>query len=69
LDVIGPFHVVDVLPGSSTVDQFGLVEPLEAFGQGIIVGVAYTPHAVDDAGFGQSFGISNCEILHAPVAV
>jgi hypothetical protein len=35
----GPFDVVDVLPGPSTVDQLGLVETVEALGQGIIVGL------------------------------
>jgi hypothetical protein len=33
----GPFDVVDVLPGTLAVDQLGLVETVEALGQGIVV--------------------------------
>ena len=33
----GPFDVLDVPPWALAVDEFGLVEPVEALGEGIIV--------------------------------
>jgi len=35
VDQRGPFDVVGVLPGSSSVDELGLVEAVEALGEGI----------------------------------
>ena len=65
----GPFDVVDVLPGPAPMDQLGLVEPVEALGEGVIVGIPFGSDAVDDAGLVQPFGVANCEVLNSAVAV
>ena len=39
VDQRGPFDVVGVLPGPSSVDELGLVEAVEALGEGIVVAV------------------------------
>jgi hypothetical protein len=51
------------------MDQLGLVEPVEALGEGVIVGIPFGSDAVDDAGLGQPFGVANREVLNSAVAV
>jgi len=49
-------------PGSSAVDELGLVEPVETLGQRV-VGVAPAADRGDRSGLGQALGITNAEIL------
>jgi hypothetical protein len=55
----GPFDLFDVAPGSFAMDEFGLVETVEAFGEGIVIGVAFGSNRRDDLGFAQSLGVAN----------
>jgi len=36
----GVFDVVEASPGSSLADDFGLVEPDDGFGEGVVIGIA-----------------------------
>ena len=65
----GPFDVVGAFPWSVVVDEFGLVGAVEAFGEGIVVGVAVAADGAVDAGFGESFGVADGEKLDASIAV
>ena len=47
-----PLDVLDSLPGSSAVDELGLVEPVEALGQGVVGGVAPAADRSDGSGLG-----------------
>ncbi len=51
--------IVGALPWSFVVDEFGLVEPVEVVGQGVVVGVAAAVDGAVDACFGESFGVAN----------
>src|SRR5208337_761089 len=50
-------------------DHFGLVESDDRFSQRVIVRVADAAHRRLDAGFGQSLGVANRQMLATPVAV
>ncbi len=45
--------IVGALPWSFVVDEFGLVEPVEALGRGVVVGVAAAADGAVDACFGE----------------
>ena len=53
-----PFDVLDIVPGSLVEDQLGLVEPVEALGQRIVVGVTAAADRVD-ARLAQALGVAN----------
>ena len=55
----GPFDVLDVAPGSLAVDQLGLVETVERFGERIIVAVALRADRRDDLGFAETIRVAN----------
>ena len=48
--------LVDAAPGASGFDQFGLVEPVDRLGQGIVIRGADRADAVADAVGGEAFG-------------
>jgi hypothetical protein len=52
-----PFDVLDVAPGSLAMNQFGLVETVEALGEG--VAVALRSDRRDDLGFAESLRVAN----------
>jgi hypothetical protein len=58
-----PFDVFNVAPRSLTMDEFGLVETVEALGQRIIVTVALGPDRRDDLLLTESLGVANTEVL------
>ena len=51
------------------LDELGLVETVEAFGERIVVGVAAAANGAVDAGFGEALGVADGEKLDAPVRV
>ena len=57
------------LPESLGVDELGLIEAVDGFGESIIVGIANTPHRGLKSSFCQPFGIANRQILATPVTV
>jgi hypothetical protein len=64
--------VLDVLkpsPRTLVSDQLRLVEPIEGFGQGVIVAIAPRPHRGDRAGLGQALGVANRDVLHAAIGM
>ena len=64
-----PFDVLNVAPWSLAMDEFGLVETIEALGQRIIVTVALGPDRRDDLLLTESLGVANTEVLTASVIV
>jgi hypothetical protein len=65
----GEFEVVEAAPRSFVADKLGFVEPVHRFGERVVVAVAARTNAVDDTVRGEAFGVTDREILHAPVAV
>ena len=61
--------VVQVFPGATLANHFGLVQPDDGFGQGVVVAVADATDRRLDLGFGQSLGVPNGQVLRPPVAV
>jgi hypothetical protein len=51
------------------MDQLCLVQPVDGFGQGIVVAVADAADGGLDARFGQTFGVFDRNILAAAVAM
>jgi hypothetical protein len=64
-----PFDVFDVAPRSLAVDQLGLVETVERFGQSIVIGVTLRSNGRDDLGLAETFRVTNAEVLNAAVRV
>lgn len=50
-----------------TVDQFGLVEAVDGFGQGVVVGIALATNGRLDAGLCQSLGITDGNVLRPAI--
>ena len=65
----GQFHGFPGFPRSPAVDQLGLVEPVDGFGQGVVVAVATAADRGFDASFCQPFGLPNGNVFDAPVGV
>lgn len=63
------FHRFDGLPRCAPVDQFGLVETIDRFGQSIIVAVAQAADGGFYAGLTQTLAVSNADVLRSSVAV
>ena len=64
-----PFDLTDGLPRAEKLDDLGLEQADDAFGQRVVIGI---PDAADrsvDPGLCQSLGISDRQLLAAPVAV
>lgn len=51
------------------MNEFSLVQAIDALGQRVVVAVATAAHLGLDTGFGQPLGVANGEILRGPVAV
>nr|GFB76894.1 hypothetical protein [Tanacetum cinerariifolium] len=65
----GQFDGLTRFPRSPTVDQLSLVEPVDGFGQGIVVAVSLAAYRRLDAGFCQAFAVLYRYVLRAPVAM
>src|SRR3984957_3481062 len=56
-------------PWSASMDDLGLVETVDRFGEGVVVRVAHAAHGGLDARLGQALGVSNADVLAASIAV
>ena len=63
----GKFHGFEVAPWPASVDDLGLVKPVDGFGERIVVTVADASDRGFDACFGQSFGVFDRQILPAAI--
>ena len=55
----GVLDLIKTLPGAAPADQFGLVQPDDRLGQGVVVAVAAGAHRGDRPGLGQAFGVAD----------
>ena len=74
IEPVDPFqgcelHGFEVSPRASPVNDLGLVESVDGFGQGVVVGISDATNERFDAGFSQPFGVLDRDILDASVAV
>ena len=51
------------------MDQFSLVEPVNGFGEGVVVTVAFAAHRRFYASFCETLAVTDRDVLRAPVAV
>ncbi len=51
------------------MNDLGLVKPVDGLGQGVVLAVADTADQGFDAGFGETLGVFDRDILAAPIAV
>src|ERR1035437_7610729 len=63
------FDLVGCPPGPMAADQLGLVEAIDRLGQGVVVAVTFGADGVHDTGLGQSFDVSDGQVLDAAIAV
>lgn len=51
------------------MNEFGLVEPIDGFGQGVVITVALAAHQRFNVRFGQPLGVADADVLRASVGV
>ena len=51
----------------STMDQFGLVQPIDRFGQGLVITASFAAYRGCDVRLGQSLAVADAHILRTPV--
>ena len=56
-------------PRALATDQFGLEDPVERLGGGVVVGVALGSDGSDAAEFLKAFGVADSSVLNAAVRV
>jgi len=56
-------------PWPAPVDDLGLVETIDGFGESIVIAVAHAAYRRFDARFRQALGVFDRDVLAAPVAV
>lgn len=59
----GEFDLVDVLPWTAGLAQFGLVEPVDRLGQGVVVGVTDRPDGGGYLDFREPFPVLDRRVL------
>ncbi len=64
-----PFDLTNGLPGSEGLDELGLEQADDAFGEGVVIGIPDAPDRGVDAGLGEPLGVSDRQVLAAAVAV
>src|SRR5690606_18708091 len=74
VEPIDPFQcseldVLNVAPGTATMNDLGLVQSVDRLSQGAIVGVASAADRRLDAAFSEPLAITNRQVLRAAVAV
>jgi hypothetical protein len=52
-----------------SVDQFGLVQPIDRLGQSVVVAVATTAYRKLYPSLNEAFGVENVSVLRAPVGM
>ena len=65
----GEFHCFCIPPRATTVDDLGLEQAVDSFGEGIVVGIADAADGRFDAGLQQALGVFDRDILAAPDAL
>ena len=65
----GHFQILHVAPRALAVDQFGFVETVYRFSEGVVIRVTDTADRWLNASFGQTLGVSNGQILPAAIRV
>ena len=60
---------LEVAPRSASMDDLGLVETVDRFGEGVVVRVADAADGGLDFGFGEALGVLDRNILAAPDAL
>jgi len=65
VDVVegGELHIVQPGPGAVLVDEFGLEEAVEGFGQGVVIAVAAGTHGGDRTGLCEALGVADGQVL------
>ena len=61
VDVVecGPFDVLDVASGTFAMDQLGLVETVEGFIEGVVMGIVPGANGRDDVRSTEAFGVAD----------
>ena len=62
-----PFDLTNRLPGSEELDDLGLEQADDAFGERIVIGILDAADRGVDPGLGQPFGVADRQILTAAV--
>ena len=62
-------HGFTRLPRTPAVDEFGLVQAIDGFGQGVIVAIAPAADRRRNARLGKPFAVADGNILRAPDAL
>ena len=65
----GQLDLFDAAPGPTPFDQFGLEQPVDGLGEGVIKAVPAAADRAGDAELGEPVGVAHGQILTAPVAV
>ncbi len=65
----GEFHRLCGAPGAAPVDDLGLEQAVDGFGEGVVVAVADAPHRGLDPRRGQALGIADRDVLNAADAL
>jgi hypothetical protein len=60
---------LEATPWSAPMDYFGLVEAVDGFGEGIVIGISDAADRRLDTGFSQTLGAFDRDLLAAPVAM
>ena len=60
---------LEVAPRAASMDDLGLVETVDRFGEGVVVTVADAADRRLDPGFGQALGVLDRDILGAAIAM
>ena len=63
------FDGIAAAPGSESMDDLGLVEAVDGFGECVVVRVADAADGRLDTGFDETVGVADGEVLAAAVAV
>src|SRR4051794_12782697 len=63
------FHRLDTTPWAAPVDHLGLEQAIDGFGERVVVTVADAANRRFDASLKQALGVTDCEVLHAAIAV
>lgn len=61
------FQCIHRSPGRPAMDQFGLVQAVDGFSQSVIVAIALAADRRLYAGFGQSLGIADGNVLRPAI--
>lgn len=65
----GELDRFEMTPRPAPADDFGLEQPDDGLGQGVVVRTAHTPNRRRDAGVGQPVAVAHRQILHAAVGM